>query len=178
MDPFIGEIRMFGGNYPPVNWAFCDGQLLPVSQNDALFSLIGDAFGGDVRTNFALPDMRGRIPVHTNTDRSQGLSVRPVGLTFGEEYTRLSIAQLPQHTHTFHAGSGSATERMPIDSVISAVDSADAIYLSGQSSARNPKPMSDATLQPSGHNQSHNNVMPCTCISFIISLSGVFPQKA
>ena len=111
-EPFVGKIRMFAGNFAPRGWAFCDGQLLAVSQNDALFSLLGTIYGGDGRTTFGLPDLRGRIPIHAGT--GPGLSPRSLGNKAGTEIETLTVNQIPSHTHSWQATSDDAQDRSPI----------------------------------------------------------------
>ncbi len=110
-EPFVGEIRMFAGNFAPRGWAFCDGQLLAVSQNDALFSLLATVYGGDGRTTFGLPDLRGRIPIHAGT--GPGLSPRRLGAKFGTEEETLTVNQLPSHSHTLQVSTAAATQNSP-----------------------------------------------------------------
>lgn len=170
-EPFVGEIRMFAGNFAPRGWAFCDGQLLAVSQNDALFSLLGTIYGGDGRTTFGLPDLRGRIPVHAGT--GPGLSVRRLGAKGGEEKVTLTVTQLPSHSHTLQASTQLAPDDVPTGRVLA--------------QARNITPyrenaslfvdMASASVTSVGGSQSHTNLQPFLCVHFIIALFGIYPSR-
>jgi len=168
--PFIGEIRMFGGNFAPQGWAFCDGQLLPIAENDALFALIGTTYGGDGQSTFALPDLRSRIPVHQG--QGPGLSLRVIGSNGGSETVALTAAQLPMHSHrlasTFAATLGDPTGEAVADT------GAAAMYGGGVANVA----MDPAASVAAGGSQSHNNLMPYLGVSFIISLFGIFPSQA
>lgn len=167
-EPFIGEIRMFGGNFNPRNWAFCDGQLLSINGNSALFSILGTTYGGDGRTTFGLPDLRGRVPLHVG--RGTGLSNRPLGQKSGAEQVALSAANLPPHNHTLPAYEGFADEQDPTGRGPAKADDGEQNYSSDPS---------DTTLQTTnvGGGQGHNNVQPSLCVSFIIALYGVYPSR-
>ena len=167
--PYIGEIRMFGGNFAPLGWAFCDGQLLAIAQNDALFSLIGTTYGGDGQSTFALPDLRGRIPIH----QGQGplLTPRQIGETGGSETVTLTTAQLPTHTHRLASGSP-ASLGDPSGAAV-ANTGATAIYGTGPANVA----MAPTASVSAGGSQPHNNVMPYQCVNFIISLFGIFPSQ-
>ena len=169
-EPFVGEIRMFAGNFAPRGWAFCDGQLLAVSQNDALFSLLGTIYGGDGRTTFGLPHMRGRIPVHAGS--GPGLSPRRLGAKAGEEKITLTVNQLPSHGHPLQAStdtadSGVATNNVPAQSTLVDLYSTESPTLNMASSAINNV----------GGSQSHTNLMPYLCINYIIALFGIYPSR-
>jgi microcystin-dependent protein len=168
MTPFVGEIRMFGGNFAPLGWAFCDGQLLPISEHDALFNLIGTTYGGDGQETFALPDLQGRVPVHAGTNPTTGFSY-VLGERAGVESVTLTVAQIPVHSHPLTAA-GAATGTSAASAVPAAV-SAGARYFSGTGATVNM----DAPA-PAGGSQPHDNMAPFVCISFIISLFGVFPS--
>ena len=169
--PFIGEIRMFGGNFPPAGWAFCDGQLLPIAENDALFALIGTTYGGDGQTTFALPDLRGRIPVHTGQGAASGFTI---GQSGGTEAVTLTVPQTPSHTHPLNASAAAASPTaVPAGSKV-AVTSATTIYSNSSSGAS----MSPSALGVAGGNQPHENMAPFLSVSFIISLFGIFPSQA
>lgn len=169
-EPFIGEIKMFAGNFAPQGFAFCDGQLLAISQNDALFSLLGTIYGGDGRTTFGLPDLRGRVPIHMGN--GPGLSPRTIGSKSGSETVTLTAANLPAHTHGLAgsaeaADSGNPKQRVP-------ATTAEAIYgPAGDPTA----PMSPNALGQTGGGQSHTNVQPFQCLNFIIALYGVYPSR-
>ncbi len=167
--PFIGEIRMFGGNFVPRGWAFCDGQLLAIAQNDVLFALIGTTYGGDGQTTFSLPDLRGRIPVHAG--QGPGLSGYVLGQQAGVETVTLTQQQLPVHSHAAQAQSGPGNQAAPSGGVWAS---------SGQnqfSGGAPNSPMGSSAIRPVGGSQPHDNVAPYQALSFIIALEGVFPQQ-
>lgn len=168
-EPFVGEIRMFAGNFAPRGWAFCDGQLLAVSQNDALFSLLGTIYGGDGRTTFGLPDLRGRIPIHAGS--GPGLSPRRLGAKSGAENETLTVNQLPSHNHSLNASSQPADQPSPVNNVISS-SSAVTYYTSGTPNLN----LADS-MQNTGGSRSHSNLMPFLCINFIIALFGIYPSR-
>ena len=166
--PYIGEIRMFGGNFAPVGWAMCQGQLTPISQNDALFNLIGTTYGGDGQQTFGLPDLQGRCPVHMGT--YQGNTYQQ-GEKDGTESVTLTTSQIPGHTHAFLASQDNATGAAPGNTVVPANSLQVKIYSAFPTTA---------TMSPSvqnvGGSQPHENMMPYLCITFIIALYGVFPS--
>ena len=168
-EPFVGEIRMFAGNFAPRGWAFCDGQLLAVSQNDALFSLLGTIYGGDGRTTFGLPDMRGRIPLHQGT--GPGLSPRRLGAKSGDEKVALTTSQLASHGHDFNASTEIATVTGPQGKVIARTSGN--LY---EATTQNAD-FSSAMIANTGGSQPHNNLMPTLCIHFIIALVGIYPSR-
>ena len=163
--PYIGEIRMFGGNFAPVEWMFCEGQLLPISENEALFSLIGTTYGGDGQSTFALPDLRGRLPVH----QGNGSVIGEAG---GVEQVTLTVGQIPIHTHPLLASTGPGNINTPGGNV-TAESAAVKIYFADQPTVA----MGPQAISPSGGSQPHSNFQPYLCINFIISLSGIFPQQ-
>ncbi len=169
-EPFVGEIRMFAGNFAPRGWAFCDGQLLAVSQNDALFSLLGTIYGGDGRTTFGLPDMRGRVPIHAGS--GPGLSQRRLGAKFGTEKETLTVNQLPSHRHDWKASSGAATQTQPVGNALAS--STGNIYNQNPSAKSN---LSAKAVTSVGGSRSHTNLMPYLCIHFIIALFGIYPSR-
>ena len=169
-EPFVGEIRMFAGNFAPRGWAFCDGQLLAVSQNDALFSLLGTIYGGDGRTTFGLPDMRGRIPIHAGS--GPGLSDRRLGAKSGSETATVDVTQLPAHTHSL-ASTNSVTEGNPAGNVVADTGTKN-IYADDAAPALN---FSSSASQAVGGSQSHSNMMPYLCINYIIALFGIYPSR-
>ena len=166
-EPFVGEIKMFAGNFAPRGYAFCDGALLSTSQNDALFSLLGTIYGGDGRTTFGLPDLRGRVPLHTG--QGPGLSNRPQGQRSGAEEVTLISQNLPSHTHRA-ASTNAATLGDPGDNVTGNTGTT-LLYGAGSDVS-----MSSA-MQLTGGNGSHNNMMPFLGIHFIIALFGVYPSR-
>jgi microcystin-dependent protein len=165
--PYIGEIRMFGGNFAPYGWFLCNGQLLPISAYEALFALIGTTYGGDGVSNFALPNLQSRVGVHTGT----GL---PIGTAAGTETVALTTAQLPTHSHGFQASGSAGTQRSPVNNTPAATPATVNIY------AEYP---ADVQLAPQtimsdgGGGQPHNNIQPYQCITFIIAWTGVFPTQ-
>ncbi|MBD8890936.1 phage tail protein [Roseibium litorale] len=169
-EPFVGEIRMFAGNFAPRGWAFCDGQLLAVSQNDALFSLLGTVYGGDGRTTFGLPDMRGRIPIHQGT--GPGLSPRRLGSKSGSETVTLTVNQLPSHSHDFSASTALAEEDSPADRVLARVSGYNLYNKDTQTTSLNT-----ASIENIGGSRSHTNMMPSICVSFIMALVGIYPSR-
>jgi len=171
-EPFVGEIRMFAGNFAPRGWAFCDGQLLAVSQNDALFSLLGTIYGGDGRTTFGLPDMRGRIPVHAGT--GPGLNTIRLGAKAGAEDVTLTVNQLPSHKHNVSANSAAATSSDPTGNV-TANTAPTNVY---SSSLATPQTMNSAAITATGGSRSHSNLMPSLCVHFIMALVGIYPSRS
>ena len=173
-EPFVGEIRMFAGNFAPRGWALCDGQLVQVSQNDALFSLLGTIYGGDGRTTFGLPDMRGRIPIHAG--QGPGLSPRGLGAKFGSERETITSNHLPDHNHGFMASDNTADSGYPADAVVAHTDTEPAVYYSDGLAPDTDFP--EDTLSKTGGNQPHNNMMPFLCVNFIIAWFGVYPSRS
>lgn len=171
-EPFLGQIKMFGGNFAPRGYAFCDGTILPISQNQALFSLLGTTYGGDGRTTFALPDLRGRLPVHEGT--GTGLTPRPLGAKGGAEAVTLNAAQLPAHSHAARC----VTPAGNTNDAAGAVWADDAGVSSGTYSTATPNAtMASSAISNAGGNQAHTNVQPFLCVNFIIALQGIFPSR-
>jgi len=168
-EPFVGEIRMFAGTFAPRGWAFCDGQLLAVSQYDALFSLLGTIYGGDGRTTFALPDLRGRIPIHAGS--GPGLSPRTQGERGGAESVTLTTGEMPPHQHS-QLASGEVADRADPSEALSAVQEAPAY-----GPAANLVSMQADTVAVAGGSQAHENVQPFLCLHFIIALVGIYPSR-
>jgi microcystin-dependent protein len=167
--PFIGEIRMFGGNFAPVGFAFCDGQLLPISQYDALFALIGTTYGGDGQTTFGLPDLRGRLPVHMG--QGPGLSSYVEGQMGGSETVTLTAQQLPAHPHAAQGQTAAGNQAGPGGGVWAA-------SALNQFSPNAPNAgMINAAISPAGGSQAHDNMAPYQVVSFIIALEGIFPSR-
>lgn len=171
-EPFIGEIRMFAGTFAPRGWAFCDGQLLAVSQNDALFSLLGTIYGGDGRTTFGLPDMRGRIPVHAGA--GPGLSQRRLGAKDGSEQVSITVNQIPSHSHLSqeHATSHKADSSDPAGNI-----PARSVAITPYASAVPNGNMASSAISHAGETRPHTNLMPFLCIHFIIALVGIYPSR-
>lgn len=172
-DPFIGEIRMFGGNFAPNGWAFCDGSMLAISQNDALFALIGTIYGGNGLTTFGLPDLRGRIPIHSG--QGPGLSYQVIGQQLGSETTVLTVNQIPLHTHNIMA-SPSVGNSTGISNSAIAAGTIGRVYTNDTTPA-NLGDMNAGTIVNAGGSQPHDNMMPYLCINFIIALWGIFPPR-
>lgn len=170
-EPFVGEIRMFAGNFAPRGWAFCDGQLLAASQNDALFSLLGTIYGGDGRTTFGLPDMRGRIPIHAGS--GPGLSQRRLGAKGGAENVTLTVNQLPSHGHNLSVSTDTGTSVNPGDEVLAANPN---IRVWRPTSAPGEN-MNTAAVTSVGGSRRHTNLQPFLCINFIIALVGIYPSR-
>ena len=166
--PFVGEIRLFGGNFAPAGWAFCQGQLMAISENEVLFNLIGTTYGGDGQQTFALPDLQGRLPMHMGT--GPGLSARTIGEEGGVETVTLTVNQIPNHSHVPLAVSGSGNQSTPQNGVWAGVTTS--IYTSNP-----PNTAFNPTLGGNtGGSQPHDNLMPFLAVSFIISLFGIFPS--
>jgi microcystin-dependent protein len=161
--PYVGEIRMFAGNFAPAGWALCQGQILAISENDVLFTLIGTTYGGDGQTTFALPDLRSRVPVHVGPGFVQGQ-------TAGVESVTLTTSQIPAHSHVPLCNSGAGTNASPQNDVWAALDSN--IYSDVAPSVI----MAPSALGSTGGSQPHDNMVPFLVINFIISLFGVFPS--
>ena len=173
-NPFVGEVRMFSGNFAPLGWAFCNGQILPISQNTALFSLLGTNYGGNGTSNFALPNLQGAFPIHAGASAGPGLSQRLVGETGGTESVTLTASQLPAHGHGMEAvsaattGTPGSTVSLAPTSNGSALYRAPDVYLNTGA----------ADMGASGGNGAHNNLPPYLAVSFIIALQGVFPPRS
>lgn len=171
--PFVGQITMGGWSFAPRGWALCDGQLLSVSQNDALFSLLGTFYGGDGRTTFGLPDMRGRLPMHQGS--GAGLTPRQIGQKFGSETATVSSAQLPSHTHSLQGRNAAAATRDPANNMLA--NSAGPTYVN-QAPDGDQKAGAVGAVRATGPTgTAHNNLMPSLCITFVIALVGVYPSR-
>lgn len=164
--PYVGEIRLFGGNFAPAGWMFCNGQLLPISQYDTLFNLIGTTYGGDGQTTFALPDLRGRVPVHVGP----GYSLAQSG---GVETVTLNTTQIPGHSHPAIASSAAASQASPLNGSWTA-NSTLKPYAPGTAVT---SLMAGTNVGPFGGNQPHDNMLPFVAVNYIISLFGVFPSQ-
>ena len=173
-DPFVAEIRIFPFNFAPQGWAWCDGQLLPLSQNVALFSLLGTTYGGNGMSNFALPDLQGRAPMHPGW--GPGLSLHDLGETGGSETVSLLESEIPSHAHALNVRTTPAANvSTPSSSVILGRSLGGNAY---QSAGAAPQvTMSDQALAPAGGDQPHNNLMPYLTFYFCIALQGVFPPR-
>ena len=172
MDPFVAEIRIFPFNFAPKGWAFCDGQILPLSQNTALFSLLGTTYGGDGKSNFALPNMQGNAPMHPG--QGPGLSLHDLGETGGSETETVLQSEMPAHNHTMMAVNNPALVKLPGPSVSIARSRSGFLY---QSTITPLVPMSNSVIAPTGGDQPHNNLMPYLTLNFCIALQGVYPPR-
>ena len=161
--PFLGEIKIVSFNFPPKGWAFCNGQLLPINQNQALFSLLGTMYGGNGQTNFALPDLRGKTPLHVGAGFVQGQQG-------GEEAHTLTLSELPAHTHAHQGTSANATASVPTGNVLAAANNAYA-------PAGNLTSLHPSTITNVGGSQPHANVQPYLVLSWCIALQGIFPSQ-
>ena len=163
-EPFLAEIRIVGFNFPPRNWAQCDGQLLPINQNQSLYSLLGTTYGGDGRTTFALPDLRGRVPIHEGNGHSQGQKS-------GEERHALATTEMPQHTHEAKASSTNGDAPRPTGFVLAAANN---LYgdPTGTLTSLHPNTVAD-----SGTHAAHENMQPFLTLNFVIALQGLFPSR-
>lgn len=164
--PYVGEIRMFAGNFAPAGWMFCEGQLLPISENETLFQLIGTTYGGDGQSTFALPDLRGRLPVH----QGNGFTLAETG---GAEGVTLTVTQIPAHSHPVLATGNTATGTAPANSVLAASTGA---TVSPYGTDAPLTALAPQTIGPVGGSQPHENFQPYLCVDFIISLFGIFPS--
>lgn len=172
-EPFVAEIRIFAGNFAPRGWAFCNGQLLPISQNTALFSLIGTTYGGDGRSTTALPNLQGRAPMQPG--RGPGLTDRRLGERGGTETVTLTEAQMPNHQHGWSVSGRTANANDPDDQSHLAGASLDQNLYHAPD---NPVDMNEQTLGESGDSQPHNNMQPFLTINFIIALVGLYPSRS
>lgn len=177
MDPFVAEIRIFPFNFAPKGWAFCDGQILPLSQNTALFSLLGTTYGGDGKSNFALPDMQGNAPMHPG--QGPGLSLHDLGETGGSETVTLLESEIPAHSHNAMCANNSVNgdKDSPAGNLLATVP------LTGSPPAYAPPAgntvvaMSGNAIAPAGGDQPHNNMSPYLTLNFCIALQGVYPPR-
>lgn len=170
-DPFLGEIRMFGGNFAPLGWAFCDGRLLPIAQYDALFAILGTIYGGDGQQTFALPDLRGRLPMAAGS--GPGLTPRALGERGGAESHALTPAELPLHRHGAPASTQAATTPAPTGGAVPAAGRAARFAPTGDF---DPIPSGTASSQ-TGQGLPHENMSPYRTLNFIIALEGIFPAQ-
>ncbi|MEM7116126.1 MAG: tail fiber protein [Chloroflexota bacterium] len=161
-EPYIGEIRLFGFNFPPRGWARCDGALLSIEQNQALYSILGTAFGGDGRTDFALPDMRGRTPMHVDSGFAAGTEE-------GEEFVALTVTEIPNHTHSVVVADSGATSNDPTGRLLAQAS----IY----GAATSLEAMSASSVGNAGGGQGHNNMQPFLVVNFCIAVEGTFPPR-
>jgi microcystin-dependent protein len=163
--PYVGEIRIFAGNFAPAGWMFCEGQLLPISENETLFNLIGTTYGGDGQSTFGLPDMRGRLPVHMGN----GFTLAETG---GVEQVTLTVSQIPAHSHAFLATTSFGSQSGATGNVLAQNQAIKMYDSSAPASA-----MAAGTTGSTGGSQPHSNFQPYLCLDFIISLFGIFPSQ-
>lgn len=168
---------MFAGKIPPSGWAFCDGQLLAISQNDILFQVFGTRYGGNGTTTFGLPDLRGRVPVHAGGGAGPGLSERGLGETGGAETATIAEDELPAHTHAAPVSDETATRDAPAGALPARLPSAAPVYAQG-TPLNYTGPMADGTLGTAGSTQAHDNVQPFLCIQFMVALTGTYPAPS
>src|SRR5689334_6983102 len=171
-DQFVAEIRIFSCDFPPTGWAQCNGQLLPISQNTALFSLLGTTYGGDGKTTFGLPNLQGSAPMFWG--QGAGLPDYIIGETGGESGVTLLTTEIPQHTHTLQEGSDNADLKAPSPTRVLARSTNGYLY---QSTVANMQPMAFQAVSFQGNNQSHNNMMPSLTLNFCIALQGIYPPR-
>jgi len=167
--PFVGEIRLFAGNFAPLGWMFCNGSLIPISENETLFNLIGTTYGGDGQQTFALPDLRGRLPMHQGG--GPGLSNHQLGELGGAETVTLSSGQMPSHSHALRAASSLASLGAPVGAVLA--KTAAKSFDNGLPSVV----MAAGAVGPAGGSQPHSNMAPYCALNYIIALFGIFPSQ-
>lgn len=163
--PYVGEIRMFAGNFAPAGWTFCDGNLLPISEYATLYNLIGTTYGGDGQNTFALPDLRGRVPIHIGTDF-------PIAANGGTENVTLTINQIPQHGHAFYGSNDVANSPNPANNVVGRSPQ-EKVFINANPTVA----MASQFLASTGGSQPHDNFQPYLCVDFIISLFGIYPSQ-
>lgn len=169
-EPFLAEIRIIGFNFAPRGWAFCDGQVLPINQNQSLYSLLGTTYGGDGRTSFALPDLRGRTPIHEN-------GAHPLGESSGEETHTITGSEMPQHAHSYYGSSSPADTQEPVPNTFGATSGDGTPDQAFYKENPTPAEMRDTAVQSVGGGQAHNNMMPFLALNFCIALQGLFPSR-
>jgi microcystin-dependent protein len=167
--PYIGEIRMFAGNFPPVGWMFCDGQLIPISENEALFNLIGTTYGGDGQENFALPNLQSRVPIHMGSNAGVTYQLAEMA---GVEQVTLTTQQIPVHNHALLGSTGNGSQANPNNNVL-----ASSTLVKPYAAETPGTTMAASSIGPAGGSQPHDNMQPFQCINYIISLFGIFPQQ-
>ena len=175
MEPFIGQIMMFGGNFAPRGWALCDGQLLPIAQNSALFSILGTTYGGDGKTTFGLPDLRGRAPMHAG--HGPGLSARQLGQKSGSETNTLTTNQIPSHKHGLNASNEPGSINTAAGNSLGSFGQS--LPPSGPYTSSSPNtPMNAGAIGSTGGGQPVNNMQPFQVVNFVIALQGIFPSRS
>ena len=164
--PFVGEIRMFAGSFAPAGWMLCDGQLLPISENEVLFTFLGTRYGGDGESTFALPDLRGRVPIHVGNGHIQAEAA-------GTESVTLSVNQIPSHSHAFIASTNISQDTSPANKILGQAAGGALLYIQDTPDSN----MSPQAITPVGGSQPHTNMAPYVCINYIISLFGIIPSQ-
>jgi microcystin-dependent protein len=167
--PYVGEIRMFGGNFPPVGWMFCDGQALPISENEVLFQLIGTTYGGDGEETFNLPNLQSRVPIHMGSNAG---TTYQLGEMAGVESVTLTVQQIPSHSHTVIGSTSNASQANPGNNILATSAVVQPYAVESVAAAFNP-----SCVSQTGGNQPHDNMQPFQCINYIISLFGIFPSQ-
>ena len=174
--PFLGEIKLFAGNFQIRGWAYCNGQLLSIAQNDALYTLLGTTYGGDGVNTFGLPNLQSRVMVHQGT--GAGLTTRVMGEVAGAENVSVSTAQLPAHTHTVIATTANGTTTSPANALPAAPSLSTSFgYLSGTATGTTDAAPAPTAIASAGNSQPHNNIMPVLALNYLIALEGVYPQQ-
>jgi microcystin-dependent protein len=168
--PFVGEIRIFAGNFAPAGWNFCDGSLLPISDFETLFNLIGTTYGGDGQSTFAVPDLRGRLPIHMGTNAGTSFNIADNG---GAEEVTLTVQTIPSHNHLMQASTATGTGSNPQGNVLDQMSGAILLYKDQTPTVA----LSPSVIGPVGGSQPHTNFQPYLCVNFIISLFGTFPSQ-
>lgn len=175
-NPYVGEIRLLPFTFAPVGWQDCNGALLPIAEYDVLFNLIGTTYGGDGNNTFAVPDLRGRLPIHQGAMPGGG-TPRVLGALAGSETVTLQLTQLPAHGHTMVATDAAASAQAPSTSTVLGAVSGDTMYTSDISGVAN-RALATTMLSPSGGSQPHNNLMPTLALRYCISLFGIYPSQS
>jgi len=172
-EPFLAEVRIVGFNFAPRGWAFCDGQILPINQNQSLYSLLGTTYGGDGRTSFALPDLRGRTPIHRGSSNGTNHALGQKG---GEETHTLSANELPNHDHNLQATSEGANTPIPTGNLLASTAPSE-FYAAFPNNSSQQAVLANGTVANVGGGQAHENMMPYIAVNFCIALQGLFPSR-
>jgi len=172
-DPFVAEIRIFAGNFAPTGWALCNGQLLPISQNTALFSLVGTTYGGDGKSTFGLPNLQGSAPMFWG--QGPGLTNRDIGESSGVQSVTLLSSEMPAHNHALMASTGPASSRAPADAALARSRNGNAYQTTAD---QNVASMAAQAVSPAGGSLPHNNMQPYLVLTFIIALQGIYPPRS
>jgi len=176
MDPMLGQIILFAGNFAPRGWAFCDGQTLPISDNEPLYAILGTTYGGDGRATFRLPDLRGRVPMHSG--EGPGLTPRDLGARMGAETVGLTATELPEHRHEVYAAKGTAPEEPGDGAALSAAATVVTAKLGSHRQRAAPTTeLHSKTIGLTGDSAPHENMQPSLCLNYIIAVQGTFPAR-